>query len=242
MAEEVKITPPSEVKEAEAPIEEANQEPVLGDVLQTEPTKEPELKTVGLDKFLDIKKQNKELKREMEKLQERIENGDSTSDVSEDIESIAEEFNVDKKFLNKLEKSIRSSMDTELETKVSERMKPLEQERKQKDVDKIFEGIYGQAIERMPEYANIIDKDTVRSLATLKENAALSLPQLIEKMYGKSISGRKTVETTTPRGGKESQEIDYKLAVKDPAYFKEIMADPNLKKKYNDNLEARLSL
>ena len=242
MTEEVIITPSSEVSEAEAPIEEAKQDQVLGDVLQTAPKKETEVKTVGLDKFLDIKKQNKELKREMERLQERIENGESTFDVSEDIESIAEEFNVDKRFLNKLEKSIRSSMDTELETKVSERMKPLEQERKQKDMDKIFEGIYGQALERMPEYANVIDKDTVRSLATLKENATLSLPQLIEKMYGKSISGRKTVETTTPRGGKESQEIDYNLAVKDPTYFKEIMADPNLKKKYNDNLEARLSL
>jgi hypothetical protein len=230
-----------EVK-TEEPVVEVTEEKTLGEALKDEPVEEPKKETVGLDKFLDIKKQNKELKRELERIQSRIENEGSSESVSEDIESIAEEFNIDKNFLQKLEKSILSKRDKEMDEKLAEKLRPIEQERKQKEVNKVFDDMYNATLERMPEYANVIDQDVVRSLAVLKENATLSLPQLIEKIYGKSVSGRKTIETTVPRGGKEPQEIDFALASKDMNYFNEIMASPELKKKYNQNIESRLDL
>lgn len=215
-------------------------EQVLGDVLQHTPEPEHKAETVGLDKFLDIKKQNKELKKQMDELKSKLENGDDVS--SEDIDSIAEEFGVDKNFLKKLENTIRSQMSSDFEAKVSEKLKPIEQAEKAKQANQTFESIYNQTLERMPEYANVIDKESLRTLAFQKENSSLSLPQLIEKIYGRSISGKKTIETTTPRGGKDPQEIDFKLARTDAQYFGEIMADPVMKAKYNQNLESRLDL
>lgn len=241
MTEEVITTPSPEVKEDTTVEEAVTEEPKLGEMLQHEelPKEEPKKETVGLDKFLDIKKQNKELKRKLEQLQSDSEDG---SDVSEDIDSIAEEFNIDKSFLKKLEKSILSKRDKELDEKLSERLKPIEQAEKNKEVSNRFENVYTQTLERMPEYSNVINKDVVKSLAMLKENSMLSLPQLIEKIYGQSISGKKTIETTIPRGGKEPQEIDFSLAKKDTNYFAEIMANPELKKKYNASIENRLDL
>jgi hypothetical protein len=215
-------------------------EAVLGDMLQHEPEPEHKAETVGLDKFLDIKKQNKELKKEMDKLKSQIENGDDVSNV--DIDEIADEYGVDKGFLKKFEASIRSQMNNDFEAKVSEKLKPLEQAEKAKQANQTFESIYNQTLERMPEYANLIDKDSLRTLAFQKENAALSLPQLVEKIYGRSLSGKKTIETTTPRGGKDPQEIDFKLARTDAQYFSDIMADPAMKAKYNQNIESRLDL
>lgn len=215
-------------------------EPSLGDVLQHEPAPEPKAETIGLDKFLDIKKQNKELKKELDKMKTQIENGDDVS--NEDINSIADEYGVDKNFLKKLENTIRSQMNNDFDAKVSEKLKPLEQAEKAKQANQTFESIYTQTLERMPEYANVIDKDSLRTLAFQKENSTLSLPQLIEKIYGRSISGKKTIETTTPRGGKDPQEIDFSLARSDKEYFNQIMADPSLKAKYNSNIENRLDL
>ena len=215
-------------------------EPSLGDVLQHEPTPEPKAETIGLDKFLDIKKQNKELKKEMDKLKSQIESGDDVS--SADINELADEYGVDKQFLKKFEASIRNQMSTDFEAKVSEKLKPLEQAKKAEQANQTFESIYSQTLERMPEYANVIDKDSLRTLAFQKENSTLSLPQLIEKIYGRSISGKKTIETTTPRGGKDPQEIDFSLARSDKEYFTQIMADPSLKAKYNSNIENRLDL
>ncbi len=239
--EEIQNTTEPEVKEVqpeEVPAEVT--EPVLGDVLQHEPEPEHKAETIGLDKFLDIKKQNKELKREMDKLKSQIENGDDVS--SADLNDLADEYGVDKQFLKKFEASIRSQMSNDFEAKVSEKLKPLEQAEKAKQAQQTFESIYNQTLERMPEYANVIDKDSLRTLAFQKENSTLSLPQLIEKIYGRSISGKKTIETTTPRGGKDPQEIDFKLARTDMNYFNEIMADPAMKAKYNQNIEARLDL
>lgn len=226
-----------EVKEVQ---EEQPQEPALGEVLQHEPEVKAEPDKVGLDKFLEVKKQKKELQRELDALKSKIEDGDGS--VINDIDDIADEYGVDKSFLKKFEKSIRANMEKEFESKVSEKFKPIEQAEKMNEANKKFEVMFNQTLERMPEYANVIDKDSVRVLAFQKENATLNLPQLIEKMYGKSISGKKTIETTTPRGGKDPQEIDFALAKKDNTYFNEIMADPDLKRKYNQNIENRLDL
>lgn len=224
-------------------IEAQPQEPSLGEALQgNKPNEEPKLETVGLDKFLDIKKQNKELKKSLEELQKNIEKGSSDSIVSADIDSIADEYGVDKGFLNKLKTSMREEFSAELEERVSEKLKPIEQAELQKEEDKKFNTLYSQSLERMPEYANIIDKEGLKILALSGKYKDISLPQLIEQLYGKTIVGRKSIETTTPRGGKDPQEIDFALAKKDATYFKEIMSDPNLKAKYNSNIESRLNL
>lgn len=227
-----------EVKDA--PTQEVEREQTLGEVLQTTPKEEPKPETVGLDKYLDIKKQNKELKKALEQMKDNIESGDS--DVSADMDSIAKEYDVDRTFLNRLENSIRTKMEEKLDQRVSEKLKPIELAEKQKEADKVFNTIYNQALERMSDYESVVDKDVIRSLASLPENSTLSLPQLIEKVYGRTLSGKRTIETTQPRGGKDPQEIDYQLARKDQEYFREIMANPVLKAKYNSNLEGRLDL
>jgi len=60
------------------------------------------------------------------------------------------------------------------------------------------------------------------------------MTQILEEAYGNAITGKRTIETTKPGGGKEPTEVDYHRAQTDSEYFKQIMDSPNLKKKYNE--------
>jgi len=93
----------------------------------------------------------------------------------------------------------------------------------------------------MPEYENLVNREVIKVLSLDPKNANKTFAQLIEETYGKAITGKRTIETTKPGGGKEPTEIDFDKALKDTEYFKEIMSNPTLKKKYNDSISSRVS-
>jgi len=64
---------------------------------------------------------------------------------------------------------------------------------------------------------------------------------LLEEAYGSALGGKRTIETTTPRGGADNTKVDAERAQKDPEYRKEVFANPDLKKQYNESLTDRLS-
>lgn len=245
MAEEVKNTNEQEVKDVQPEKTEEktqdNKDQTLGEVLQPKPKAEtPKPETVGIDKFLDIKKENKELKRSLKDLQDKIDKGADTEEISEDIDAIAEEFNVEPKFLKKLTKTIESQLKGRIESEFEEKLKPIQEAENAKKADKIFNKIFEETMGNLVDYKDIVNKDVIRKLAMDKDNSNKTLTQLIEETYGNAIGGKRTVETTTPRGGKEPEAVDFARAKRDSEYFKEVMANPETKKEYNDNLANRL--
>lgn len=243
MAEPVKEAPK---EQPAAPAEP--KEKTVGEVIEPkapEPSKqkeeEPKVETVPLADFLELKKSNKELKKSMKELEKRL-GDDPAADVSQDIDAIAEEHNIDKDFLKKLTKSIRSEIEKDTDAKVASKLKPFEEKDRAEKIDAAFKTHFTKAMENLPEYKGIVNAEVIKTLSLNPQNANKTFTQLIEETYGHAVSGKRTIEPTKPGGGKEPTEIDYERAAKDSAYFKEIMANPDLKKKYNTNLEKRLRL
>jgi hypothetical protein len=231
MSEELKTTQ----EEAENSTPETTEEKQsIEEVLGTQEEKTETPPTVGLDKFLEIKKQNKQLLKEMESLKSKIESGDD--DVAGDIDSLAEAHDIDKGFLKKLVKSIQQETEKSIEERFNQKLAPLNQREKEEKINKAFEKAYNETIATMPEYDGIVNPEVIKVLTLDPKNAKKTFSQIIEETYGNAITGKRTIERTTPGGGKESGELDYSKAKSDTEYFKEVMANPKLKEKYNEKM------
>lgn len=246
-------TPQEEVKEpgtavdqseakVETPKAEEKSSKTIGETLKTGETKaKPE--TVPLSEFLEMKKSNKELSKQIKELQKSIEEGATKEDVSDDVDTIAEEFNVDKKFLKKLTNQIKSNLEKDVEERLSSKLKPIEEKDKEEKIDKVFNKHFTDTMADMPEYKDVVNKDVIKTLALDPKNANKTFAQLVEETYSRSLRGKgKTIEETTPRGGKEPEEVDFDKANRDEKYFNEVMDNPELKKKYNETLMKRIRL
>lgn len=241
MAEEA--TKPAEGAPETAPAE-TTEEKTVGQIIdETIPPVAPAKaadETVPLAAFLDMKKDNKELTKAVKDLQKKLDDGHaSKEDIADDLDALASEFDIDPKFVSKLSRILEAKA----EKKVGESMRPiLEQNekltKKEKDdlIDTAFKKHYAKAIESMPEYADIANADAIKALSLLKENANKTFAELIENTYGKAITGKRTIEPTKPGGGKEPAPLDYDRAKNDTEYFKEIMANPELKAQYNKKM------
>lgn len=262
---DAKNTPGAEEKKLNAdgtPATEAKvevKEPKVGEIIdeadkgtKKEPKGDDDApKTVGLDKFLEEKKARKAAEKRLAELEAQGDDIDA-EDVSDAIDEIADEYKVDKGFLKKLKKALtpkstptkspKEKSEDDADDKVSSRLTALEQEKRQAEIDKAFDKHYAKALEIVPEYKDIANPEVIKELSLLPKNKDKTFSQIIEETYGKSVPGKKTIERTTPGGGKEPEEIDFDRAVKDTKYYTEIMANPALKKKYNDGIEKRLRL
>lgn len=240
-------TPEETVKTEEKQDTDSNEsettEKPLGELLQDEPVKDSGKKQ-EVD-FKELYKKERKNKRQLEsKLKELEENiGDddySDDDIASDIDDLADEFNVDKKFLKKLQKSIESKLDSKYEETVNSKLKPFEEKEKAEKFNNVFNGYFEKALDKMPEFEEVVNKDVIKTLATQPQNANKTLSQLIEETYGNALGGKRSIEKGTPRGGAEPTEVDFTKAQTDGEYFKQIMASPDLKKKYNEGLAKRV--
>jgi len=224
------------VVEAEAPAEEPKEEVTIKDVVGEQPetpkhNSKPE--SVPIDVFIDMKK---ELKEEIRSLKKDFDSkGSVTSDLN--MRDLASKHDVSEDLVADLANAIESKTVGAFE----ERFKSIEAKDKQKDVKAALDKHFAEAIEEMPEYKDIVAPDVIKSLALKAENQDKTFSQLIEETYSRAITGKRTVESTTPRGGQDPQTVDIKKAQTDPAYFKEVMADPDLKAQYNDGIENRIN-
>lgn len=220
-------TPPpkEEPKMATPPVKEATMGDITGDAAS-------EQKMVPESAFLELKKQGKEQAKAIKELERKIAEGASSAEVSDDLAAIGEEFNVDKNFLAKLSSSIKAQSKAEAEAK----MRPIEERDRVEKIDTAFNKHFKIALERMPEFASIVNADVIKTLSLDPKNSAKTFSQIIEETYGSALKGRRTMDATTPGGGKDNEPLDIKRARKDPAYFDEVMANPKLKAEYNANL------
>lgn len=236
-----KSTQAPEVKEAVVETKpETKEVATIGKVLETKEDKS-EGKTVPEAAFLELKKANKALAKDMKALQASIESGDSKEDVSADIESLAEEHNIDKSFLKKFAKAIRQEAEKDVEDKVSSRLKPLEAKDRADKIEKVFGEHFDAAMAEMPEFKGKVNRNVIKTLSLDPANENKTFSQLIEETYGNAIGGKRTLEQTTPRGGKATDKVDINRAAKDRSYLTEVLSDPDTKKEYNEGLIERLS-
>jgi len=96
------------------------------------------------------------------------------------------------------------------------------------------------ALAEAPEYAKVANVDILKQMALA--NKGMTYSQLLDKVYGNTLEGKRTLETTTPRGGAKDSKVDFERAQRDGEYRKEVLRDPDLKKQYNVGLETRLRL
>jgi hypothetical protein len=245
MEKETIITPEEEVKETKVEeitkttdeVEEEKSE-TIESLLNKEEEKDDR---VPLKTFLETKKEKKSLEKEISSLKEQIKQGATKAEISSDLKGIAEKYDVDANFLEELSTIIYSKAKSEADEVLSSKLKPLEAREKAERIEKIFSENFNKVMEDMPEYKDVVNRNVIKELSLLPQNAKKTFYQIVEETYGNTVTGKKTMETSTPRGGKETSYDESRMA-SDPKYFAEIMANPELKKKYNDGLMDRLKL
>lgn len=230
-----------------APGDETEQK--VGDVLkQMDPSK-----VVGLDKFLELKKQNKEMRKDLTSLMDSIKSGATERETRDEIAELAKNHDVNPEFLKTLVATIEKNVSKKFETagKGKKEAKADDGDDDDSDdqdegekvspekVNTIFNTHYDKIIDRMPEFAEVVNKEVIRELSKLPSNSNKTLTQIIEDTYGKTLTGKRTIDSGKPGAGKEAKPIDYARAKKDTDYFLEIMKDPDLKREYNANLISK---
>ena len=234
MTDDVTTTPTEAVipETVEQPTEETPQT-----MEQIQKEVEPVKETIGLDKFLDLKKQNKEKDKLIKDLEARIDAGATRQEVSADMDAISEEFpDVDRGFLNKLASTIKNSVVKEAEDKIASRFQPLEEKDKQAKLDGAFNTHFKIAMDKMPEFTNIVNPEVIKTLSRDSKNASKTFSQIIEETYGNALTGKRTIETTSPGGGKDADPLNFQKARSDSSYFDVVMANPRLKAEYNEKM------
>lgn len=227
------ITPEVEVNDTNNEQVEETNDATIESVLET---KEDKSDSVPLKTLLEVKKEKKALERELAEIKASAEKGATKSEVATDLKQLAEKYDVDANFLSELTTIVYSKAKAEAETAI----KPVLEKESRAKADQALSEHIDRALNSMPEYDAVVNKDVIKSLAKLPENKNKTFQQLIEDTYSKTVTGKKTMETSTPRGGKETS-IDWNR-VNEPEYFKNVMANPDLKKQYNDKLTSRIQL
>ena len=234
------------VAPAVAPAEpkaEPKKEGTIGEALETTPKTEPKEETVPLAALLEVKNANKELQREMKELKKTIEGGASRTEVAADIKALTEKYpDTDPEFFKDLVKTIRSEAKQEAEAEVESKMKPVLEKDRADKIDKAFKTHFDKAMEAMPEYSKIVSEATIKALSLLPANANKTFTQLIEESYGHLVTDKKSIDAGSRNAGRDTDgTIDQARMDSDPEYFKQVMANPTLKKKYNDGMNDRIA-
>lgn len=222
-----------EVKKEEPTTETT--EKTVGEIAD-EVTPEQKKETVGLDKYLDEKGKRKAAEKDLADLRHSIEQGATKKEVATDIASLAKEHDLDPEFLQKFADTIRSQTEKSLDDKYTPKLSALEKKERDAKIDSAFKMHFDLAMEKMPDMKDIVVPSVIKTLSLDPSNSKKTITQLIEEVYGNTVPGKRTAEKTTPGGGKEPAPLDFAKARRDSAYFKEVMADPALKKEYNKRM------
>lgn len=225
--------PTTETTEA-VETKETQTEQTIGEVIEKQ--EESNHETVGLAKYVKERTARQQAEKDLADLKSKIESGATNNEVNDDIDALAKEHDIDKDFLNKLVKTIKVQTEKDLEEKLSDKLKPITEKEKQAKIDETFNKHFNQAMEKLPEYKEVVNPLVIKQLSLNPQNASKTWVQLIEETYSNAISGKRTIEKTIPGGGKESEALDFNKARRDPAYFNEVMSNPKLKSEYNEKM------
>lgn len=226
---EVKVTSTEDTPVTDTTVDV--KEETLGDALHQEEKKVPE--SIPYSRFQEKVNETKELKEKVADLEKKIQDGVSQREIDSDIDAIASEFQLDAKVLDK----VVQVAEARAMAKVEEKLAPLTERESASKRESAFTQMLNRALEQNPEYVDVVNKDILKQLAFNPANANKTFSKLLEEMYGSVVkpAERKTMETTAPgKSDATIESVDYRRAQNDSAYFKQIMADPVLKKEYNE--------
>lgn len=236
-AKDAPVEEKKDTKPVETPTED-KKEVKAGDVLDTKKEKSEDPKMVPEAVLIEIKKENKELAKELKDLKKQIEEGASKKEVSADLKDLAKKHNVDADFLEDFANNVRKQAKEASE----EELRPIKEKEISEKREKTFNEFFDKTLEEMPEYSKLVNKDVIRTLAFDPKNANKTFAQIFESAYGHLVTGKKTLETTKPRGGQDGAKVDIERARKDEKYLAEVLADPELKKEYNASIHLRIGM
>lgn len=237
---EPKVVPVEETKDTKA-VEtktESKKDDKIGKVLDVKDKKVEEPKMVPEAILIEYKKENKEIHKELNDLKALIESGATKKEVSADLKVLAEKHGVAADFLEEFAAAVRK----EAKADADRELQPIKDGETAAKRETVFNEHFDKTLIEMPEYSKIVNKNVIRTLVFDPKNANKTFAQIFEESFGHLITGKKTIDTTKARGGKDATIVDVARAQRDPEYFKEIMADPELKKKYNEGLGERLRI
>ena len=223
--------PESEViDQAEETVEETQQ--TIGELSEEIYNEESEEhaseKTVPEYAFVAQKKALIAAEKELKALRESMQYQEATQyEQVTGVDAIADKYNIDREFMNELKSTIENDLDAKYASKESAKEKA-------ERFNDAFSKQYNTALERGPEFQAIANPDVIKTLATLPQNKNKTVSQLLEETYGNALTGKRTIETTQPGGGKDPEPLDLAKAEKDINYFSEVMADPKKKAQYNE--------
>lgn len=121
-------------------------------------------------------------------------------------------------------------------------MKPLKDKERLEKIDTAFNEHFDKTIAKMPEFDGVVNKNVIKQLSLDPSNKNKTFQQLIDEAYGHLVTGKKTLEGAKPSVSRgEAGDVDFDKMKKDTNYYKEVMSNPSLKKKYNADLTKRLS-
>jgi hypothetical protein len=123
---------------------------------------------------------------------------------------------------------------------LAEELKQIKDGERARALEVTFERNFQKALENSPEYKDIVNPAVIKRMAFDPANANKTYRQLLEEAYGNALTGRRTIETTTPRGGAKDTKLDIERARNDSSYRHEVLADPELRKQYNEGLTDRV--
>lgn len=238
-AKETIVEGEDKVEEPKKEEESTGEEPkTVEDLLGT---KEERDDRVPLKTFLEIKNEKKGLEKEISDLKKQIEQGATKAEIKSDLKSIAEKYDVDQNFLEEISTVIYSKAKSEVDEAIQSKLKPLEAKDRAEKIEKVFSENFNKVMEDMPEYKDVVNRDVIKELSLLPKNAKKTFQQIIEETYSNTVTGKKTMEPSTPRGGKEVSYDENRMKT-DPKYFSEVIKNPEAKKQYNSSLVDRLKL
>jgi len=235
MSEATNIAPEQESKEAQEQGAET-----IGDALKTEP---PKQETVPLSVLIEQKKANKELVKQLAELKKSITEGASKSETAETVSALIEEYpDLDPNFLKKLSSSIASEVKKEAEEKLAERLKPIAEREESARIEKVFAENYEKVLAQNPDYKDVANREVIKQLSLLPQNANKTFSQLIEETYGHVVSkGKPSIDRAVTGAGRQEEVTLDESRIHDPAYFKEVQANPELRKQYQKGIIGRVS-
>ena len=187
----------------------------------------------------------KALKEAQATIEEMKSSGATKKEINASLKEIAEKYEVDEDFVNDIASAVKSDTDKELDEKISSRLKPIEEKERREQTSKMFKDAYKTALENLgEEYKKVASEATIQALAreasSDPDRKDLTIEQILRETYGHLIKGtKKSVENIRPKDGANQTAIDFDRAKTDTEYYKEIMADPQLKAEYNKDLHKR---
>lgn len=236
-----------------APVVEPVTTPVIPETVE-QPKAEPKMETISEalgtepETAVPIKESRMvpeavviELKKELKALKRSIDNDATPKQVSSDLKTLAEKHNIDEGFLGELVSAIKEESKSDFDVNLSARLKPLEEKERNARIDSAFETHFNRAMEISPEFKGVVNKEVIKTLSLDPKNSHKTFNQLIEESYGHLVQGKRTLDASGGNNRNETTTVDLARAKTDGEYFKEVMANPALKKQYNDQLTNSLS-